>query len=365
MDPAPRLTEPSGDRRRALPSSCPACGTETAASHGVASAWLDGLALARCSVCGERWTVESFPRPVSPCETCGLPRLDASRGCPLGDHDAEGPAEPELVAASEGELQAALAASWRFASAAKAQGYLDRLARQIARQLELPVSGCRVLLVDERRARTLGLPSATVILSTGMLATVEDEAELVFVLGRELAHVAAGEAAARWVAIGLRAIAHGEPQGLARAALDAASLGYGDARELAADVRAAKTVALLGYDPAAVRRHLDRLAPRIASGDDDLGELALALPPPALRARRIEAAGSGRWCAAVAGSRLNREVFRRAVGPAVLAAELVAVEAGPGAERGRARRSAARRVVVVGGALALGVLLLLLALRSL
>jgi predicted Zn-dependent protease len=245
-------------------------------------------------------------------------------------------------------------------SAPRAQSYLDRLAREIARRLGLSAAGSGVILVDERRARTLGLPSGTVVLTTGMLATIEDEAELMFVLGHELAHVAAGEAGARLVAIGLRAAAQDDPQELVQATVAAASLGYGDDRELAADARATAVMGLMGYDVVAARRHLARLRPRIDRTDEDLIELALAHPTPALRARRIELAAASTRPPVLAMARVNRDIFRRAVGPMVLAADLVPVAASSTADRGRARRRFPLRVAALAGAVTLAALLLLL-----
>ena len=60
-------------------------------------------------------------------------------------------------------------------------------------------------LVESQEHRTIALPSGPLIVSTGMLRLLEDEAELAFVLGHEIAHAASGEAAVRLVRLGFRA----------------------------------------------------------------------------------------------------------------------------------------------------------------
>ena len=205
--------------------------------------------------------------------------------------------------------------------------YLDRVTRTVARRVEGAPEGARVVLVDDARLRTLALPSGTLLLSTGLLRFLEDEAELVFVLAHELAHAVSGDAAVRLVRLGFDAVARGSdapaPDAWTHAAEDLARLGYGRKRERDADARAIDTLVALDYDPESACRFLRRVHDAIASGDPIAAEIAVSHPPAADRLRRIERALWGRMNEGRI-LRVNREVFRRAASPATLTASLVA-----------------------------------------
>jgi predicted Zn-dependent protease len=278
------------------------------------------------------------PRLLFTCEGCGLPFL-AETILPHGEQLCapclSGHVPPELpdlevAAAAENEVRAALATRWSFVTSPTAQPYLDRIARQIAGCITGAPPAPRLVLVETREHRTLALPSGTLLLSTGLLAFLEDEAELAFVLGHEIAHAASGEAAVRLVRLGFQATAResGASDGLCwnDAAVDLARLGYGRRRECDADMCALSAMLDLEYEPQSAGRYLQRLHAAIARGDDTVAETEVAHPTPFDRLRRMERALCTRVGLTTDVPRVNREVFRRALTPSALAASLVKTE---------------------------------------
>jgi predicted Zn-dependent protease len=236
----------------------------------------------------------------------------------------------DIAAAAENEVRAALATRWRFVTSPAAQTYVDGVARQIAARIADAPERPRVVLVETSEHRTLALPSGTLLVSTGLLAFLEDEAELAFVLGHEIAHAASGEAAVRLVRLGFQATTRerGATDGLcwSDAALDLVRLGYGRRRERDADLCALDAMLALEFDALSACRYLQRLHEAIERGDEDVAETEVAHPTPLDRIRRIERALYARVAGATDVSRVNREVFRRALAPAAWAGGFVKTE---------------------------------------
>ncbi len=319
--------------------ACPRCGEAWSAGSGVTAPSFGGRALRRCRRCGTR-VADGTPAPrlVFTCEACGLPFLAESilphggqrcAPCTLGLVPPELP-DREVAAAAENEVRAALATRWRFVTSSTAQPYLDRIARQVAGRIAGAPAAPRVVLVETPEHRTLALPSGALLVSTGLLAVLEDEAELAFVLGHEIAHAASGEAAVRLVRLGFQATARerSASDGLcwSDAAVDLARLGYGRKREHDADACALRAMLDLEYEPQSACRYLQRVHAAIARGDDAVAETEVAHPTPFDRIRRIERALGARVAVTTDVPRVNREVFRRALAPDALAASLVRTE---------------------------------------
>jgi predicted Zn-dependent protease len=276
-------------------------------------------------------------RIVLTCETCGLPFL-AGTLLPHGEQRCDecrsGSLPPdlpdrEISAAAENEVRAALATRWRFVTSSLAQAYVDRIARQVADRIEGAPRHVRAVFIDAQEHRTLALPSGTLLISTGLLASLRDEAELAFILGHEIAHAASGEVAVRLVRLGFNATARerGDSDGLcwSDAAVDVVRLGYGRRRERDADARALEAMLALDYEPQSALHYLQRTADAAEQRDPVVAELAVAHPPAADRMRRLERSLYGR----VGGSearRVNREVFRRAMEPRALMTGMVKVD---------------------------------------
>jgi hypothetical protein len=349
----------------AAPAACPRCGEPSGAIPAVPAASLGGLLLRRCLRCGTR---SANGHAVFSCETCGLPFVADSllprsdqrcRDCSEGQVPADLP-DPALASATEAEVLSALSDLWRFLHSERTSAYLDRIARHVATRMD-GAPQVRVRLTEDSRLRTLALPSGTLLVSKGTIAGLEDEAELAFVLGHEIAHAASGDAAVRLVRLGFHAVAHGRERAprasWGEAVLDLMRLGYGKARERDADARAFEAVLALGYDAASVLRYLARLHERIGAGDAEVADLAVSHPPPRSRAQHLERAYYGRVHAG-AVLQVNRDVFRRAAGAEALAA-LMLERAGafaPGRRLPEARGAAApasRRWLLWGAAAAL------------
>jgi predicted Zn-dependent protease len=268
----------------------------------------------------------------------------------------------------EAEVRSALDGSWKFVTSDGVSSYLNEVARQLTVRIDGAPENGRVILIDEDALRATALPSGVVLISLGLLRFLEDEAELAFVLARELAHVASGETAVRLVRSSLGALAQdeaGRPDAAwTEAMLDLTRLGYGRRRELDADATALRAMLSQRYDPSSALRFLRRLKFAVSAADPTVADAAVAYPPPGYRIRKLERILYGRIGRAPV-QRVNREVFRRAVGTAsgdgLVSTALGAVTpaAAPSAEPGW---RFSRRTGILLGVLAVATLLLLLAL---
>jgi predicted Zn-dependent protease len=268
----------------------------------------------------------------------------------------------------ETEVRSALDASWRFVGTEELSSYLNEVARQLIPKIDGAPPACRVVLIDHDELRATALPSGLVMISLGLLRFLEDEAELAFVIARELAHVASGETAVRLVRWSLGALARdeaGRPDAAwTEAMLDLTRLGYGRRRELDADATALRAMLALRYDPSSALRFLRRLKVAVAAMERRVTDIAVACPPPGYRVRKLERVLYGRVGRAPI-QRVNREVFRRAVvtasGDALDVTTLGAMAELPAAEADTGR-GFSRRTKVLLGVLAVATLLLVLAL---
>jgi hypothetical protein len=320
--------------------ACPRCGEGPFAIPAVTCATLGGASVHRCVRCATRWIDSpSATAFLFTCESCGLPFSSEALlahgeqrcgACRDGRVPAELP-DARVSEAVEHEIRSALDGRWRFGTAPSGQAYLDRIARHVASRADGAPAGVRVVVIHSPVHRALALPSGTLLVSSGALAFLEDEAELAFVLGHELAHAASGDAAVRLSRLGFRASGSGgdrNGEAWADAACDLGSLGYGRHRERDADARAVLGMLALGYDALAANRYLERLEAAIDAADPAVAETALAHPTPAERRRRLSKLLYGRISESDGALKVNREVFRRAV-PRDFGTSLVPVRLSP------------------------------------
>jgi len=320
------LTSDSEPSRIPVVQGCPTCGEPWGALPAVPVSSLRDDRIRRCGRCGTRATCDRSPqRILSTCEVCGLPflhGLDGSpepRRCPgcRAETAVTEPPEPQVVHAMETEIRAALQDEWRFVTSEALRRYLDEIVHQVAARVEGAPHGCRVVLIDEPAQRVVALPSGLILMSVGMLRFLEDEAELVFVLAREIVHIASGDTAARVVRASLGVLAHdesGRPDtAWSGAMLDIARLGHGRHKEIEADAVALRAMLALRYEPGSALNMLRRLKRTVEMGDRNAADIAVAYPPPGYRGRKLEKVLFGRIGRAPV-QRVNREVFRRVAG---------------------------------------------------
>ena len=312
---------------------CPICGEKWFPAEPLVSELLGARQIRRCGRCCGRFTVgEGDALRVANCANCALPFLsptlhpDAPAQC-SDCENGRAPDElndPEVAAAAEEQIRGSIRDAWCPVGSEDLSRYLDGVATRVAGKIEGAPARARVVMFEDGAWRTLALPSGAVLMSVGLLAALEDEAELAFVLGHELTH-AVGDASAGLVRIGLSRLTGanrgGERAAWARTARDILELGYGDDRERIADLTSLRAMLALGYDPEAAARFLARLSERARRGDAEVRDQVIAHPPPDDRRRRLEKATVDHSGPGTAG-RVNREVFRRAAGYSVLSTNL-------------------------------------------
>lgn len=335
-----------------------------------------GASIYRCDQCGLRTLRRAGTRvAVGTCRSCGLVHVVSGPAAATDCADCRENRLPDdlpgddVASAADYEVRAALSANLRFVELPSRSDYLGRLVRAVAAAIPGAPGGPVVAVFQEDGVRTLALPSGAVLVSTGCLASLDDEAELAFVLGHELAHVAAGDSRTGLTRLGLCSLANSaaaDPGETAwtRAADDLMALGHGTDRERAADRTALEALVALGYDTSAPSAWLTRLQSRVDAGDPAVAEVACAHPPARDRLRRLGEHLGLRFPTAGPG-RTNRELYRRAAGPAVLssglqpsAGGLLETEGGP-SSRGDRRLGRAVLRTAVGIALLTSLFLIL------
>jgi len=172
----------------------------------------------------------------------------------------------------------------------------------------------RIDVLDLDVWRIVSLPSGRIWITRGFLEAMEDEAQLAFILGHEMAHTAAGDAAARFIRLGLIPLVRegADDQKMEESLADLSRLGFGRRRERQADEAALRGLLACGFATGSIGDLLERAAARYARGDTAPAEWIFAHPPVRDRCIRLEIAEH-------VGSRtrrtpkINREVFRRVV----------------------------------------------------
>lgn len=180
--------------------------------------------------------------------------------------------------------------------------YVRRVGQRIALQSGLSSNGqdFTVTLLNSPENNAFAIPGGYVYVTRQLLALMNDEAELAFVLGHEIGHVAARHAKSRETRTGLGSILGG----LAGAVLgrtagsivtglnNYAVLGFSRNQETEADSLGVRYLARGGYDPVASADMLTQLANQSALDDAAAGRRGRAPswasthPDPASRVQR-------------------------------------------------------------------------------
>ncbi len=158
--------------------------------------------------------------------------------------------------------------------------YVQGVGRRLAAHSHRPQLEWHFSIVDEAAVNAFALPGGYVYLTRGILAYLNDEAELAGVLGHEIGHVTARHAAQQYTRamggqLGLLGLGIFVPAArpfgqISAQAMSVLFLKYGRDDELQADQLGAEYAARTGYDPAAVPEFLTTLG-RIEEASDSRG----------------------------------------------------------------------------------------------
>ena len=182
------------------------------------------------------------------------------------------------------------------------QRYVEDIGQQLARASHRPNLPWSFTIVDSPAINAFALPGGYVYLTRGILAYLDDEAELAGVLGHEIGHVTARHAAQAYTrqaqaGIGLAILSIFVPAtapfaDLSSAGLSVLFLRHGREAELEADRLGVEYGSSAGYDPAGVPRFLATLARVDALSERGVPNWLATHPDPGSRATRAEPVAS-------------------------------------------------------------------------
>jgi predicted Zn-dependent protease len=182
------------------------------------------------------------------------------------------------------------------------QRYVDDIGQQLARASHRPNLPWSFTIVDNPAINAFALPGGYIYLTRGILAYLDDEAELAGVLGHEIGHVTARHAAQAYTrqaqaGIGLAILSIFVPATAPFADLSSAGLGvlflrHGREAELEADRLGVEYGSGAGYDPAGVPRFLATLARVDALSERGVPNWLSTHPDPGSRATKAEPVAS-------------------------------------------------------------------------
>ena len=179
----------------------------------------------------------------------------------------------------------------------KVQDYVSRLGMRIATESERPNLPWAFYVMDDPTVNAFALPGGSIFVTRGILTHMNDEAELVGVLGHEIGHVTARHSVQQMtrqqiaqIGLGVGSIISSDVAqyaGLASQGLGVLFLKYGRDAESQADQLGFKYMVRDGYDPHAMASMFTTLQ-RVSrlEGAGDIPEWASTHPDPG---NRVEA----------------------------------------------------------------------------
>src|SRR5688572_27976163 len=182
------------------------------------------------------------------------------------------------------------------------QRYVNDVGQQLARLSHRPNLPWSFTVVDNPAINAFALPGGYIYLTRGILAYLDDEAELAGVLGHEIGHVTARHAAQAYTrqaqaSVGLAILSIFVPStapfaDLGSAGLSVLFLRHGRDAELEADRLGVEYGSGAGYDPAGVPRFLATLARVDALSERGVPNWLSTHPDPGSRVTKAEPVAS-------------------------------------------------------------------------
>ena len=180
--------------------------------------------------------------------------------------------------------------------------YVNDIGQELARVSHRPNLPWTFTIVDSPAINAFALPGGYIYLTRGILAYLDDEAELAGVLGHEIGHVTARHAAQAYTrqaqaGIGLTILSIFVPStapfaDLGSAGLSVLFLRHGRDAELEADRLGVEYGSGAGYDPAGVPRFLSTLARVDALSERGVPNWLSTHPDPGSRVTKAEPVAS-------------------------------------------------------------------------
>lgn len=206
------------------------------------------------------------------------------------------------------------------------QAYVTRVGQRIAAQSERKDVQYTFTVLDSPVENAFALPGGYVYITRGLLALMNDEAELAGVLAHEMGHVTARHAAERYSqqvvgSLGLNVLGAviGGGAGVNQALSTGANLffsQYSQSQEYEADQLGVRYLAQAGYDPTAVSRFLNQLVRSDSlikaqnGGQGDMPSLFSTHPPTASRVQRAATLAAQ---TSVQGGEVGRQALLQAI----------------------------------------------------
>jgi len=197
------------------------------------------------------------------------------------------------------------------------QRYVTAIGQELARASHRPNLPWTFTVVDSPAINAFALPGGYIYLTRGILAYLDDEAELAGVLGHEIGHVTARHAAQAYTRqaqanLGLTILSIFVPSTRPFVDLGATGLGVlflknGREAEIEADRLGVEYGSGAGYDPAGVPRFLSTLARVNALSERGIPNWLSTHPDPGARVTQVEPV-AGKFVSADA-KRVNRDQY--------------------------------------------------------
>lgn len=193
----------------------------------------------------------------------------------MGELDEPLPGDPERDALERRlglRVAARVLADAELITEPRLDAYVNQVGAAVAAASSRYDLEWRFVVFSQQRPEAFAVPGGFVFLSSGLLESLRDEAELAGVLGHQVAHVALAHGAAALDEAVPAGAADGQPaeqqlQKLVAAALRLLRAPRPARQELAADAYGATYVACAGYDPAGLARVYRRLSDFAARAD--------------------------------------------------------------------------------------------------